>query len=52
MGNKNNAGHFCALITIIIWGTTFISRKVLLVGLFLSESKISLRKEVNHGLTK
>ena len=23
-----------------------------LVGLFLSESKISLRKEVNHGLTK
>lgn len=31
MENKNNAGHLCALLTIIIWGTTFISTKVLLV---------------------
>lgn len=31
MENKNKAGHLCALLTIIIWGTTFISTKVLLV---------------------
>ena len=31
MGNKNTAGHLSALLTIIIWGTTFISTKVLLV---------------------
>lgn len=31
MESKNNAGHLCALLTIIIWGTTFISTKVLLV---------------------
>ena len=31
MENKNNVGHLCALLTIIIWGTTFISTKVLLV---------------------
>ncbi len=28
---KNKIGHICALITILIWGTTFISTKVLLV---------------------
>lgn len=30
MGNKKSAGHLAALFTIIIWGTTFISTKVLL----------------------
>lgn len=29
---KNTAGHLAALITIIIWGTTFVSTKVLLKG--------------------
>lgn len=32
MKNKTIAGHVLALITIIIWGTTFISTKVLLQG--------------------
>ena len=31
MGNRSIAGHLAALFTIIIWGTTFISTKVLLV---------------------
>ena len=30
MGNRKSAGHLAALFTIIIWGTTFISTKVLL----------------------
>ena len=30
MGNRKSAGHLMALFTIIIWGTTFISTKVLL----------------------
>lgn len=30
MKNKKTAGHLAALITIIIWGTTFISTKILL----------------------
>lgn len=30
MKNKNTTGHLSALLTIIIWGTTFISTKVLL----------------------
>ena len=30
MGNRRSAGHLAALFTIIIWGTTFISTKVLL----------------------
>ena len=30
MGSKKSAGHLAALFTIIIWGTTFISTKVLL----------------------
>lgn len=30
VGNQNIAGHLSALFTIIIWGTTFISTKVLL----------------------
>lgn len=29
MKNKNKTGHLAALLTIIIWGTTFISTKVL-----------------------
>lgn len=29
--NKKAAGHLAALVTILIWGTTFISTKVLLV---------------------
>lgn len=29
--NKTTAGHIAALITIVIWGTTFISTKILLV---------------------
>ncbi len=32
MGNRKSAGHMAALFTIIIWGTTFISTKVLLTG--------------------
>lgn len=31
MENKNTMGHFAALLTIVIWGTTFISTKILLV---------------------
>lgn len=31
MANKHTAGHLSALLTIIIWGTTFISTKILLV---------------------
>lgn len=31
MERKNTVGHVCALATILIWGTTFISTKVLLV---------------------
>lgn len=31
MGNRRLAGHLAALFTIIIWGTTFISTKILLV---------------------
>ncbi len=30
MENKNTAGHLSALITVMIWGTTFISTKILL----------------------
>lgn len=30
MENKNYTGHFTAVLTILIWGTTFISTKVLL----------------------
>lgn len=30
MENKHTAGHLSALLTIIIWGTTFISTKILL----------------------
>ncbi len=30
MGNRRSAGHLAALFTIVIWGTTFISTKVLL----------------------
>ena len=29
--NKTTTGHIAALITILIWGTTFISTKILLV---------------------
>ena len=32
MHNERLAGHVCAAITILIWGTTFISTKVLLTG--------------------
>ena len=32
MENKKSAGHLAALFTIFIWGTTFISTKVLLVA--------------------
>lgn len=31
MGNRKTIGHFAALLTIIIWGTTFISTKILLM---------------------
>ena len=30
MENKHTTGHLLALLTIIIWGTTFISTKILL----------------------
>lgn len=32
MNQNNTAGHLSALLTIVIWGTTFISTKVLLTG--------------------
>lgn len=32
MANKQGMGHLAALLTIVIWGTTFISTKVLLVN--------------------
>lgn len=32
MSKNNTAGHLSALLTIIIWGTTFISTKILLVS--------------------
>ena len=31
MGNKNTVGHLLAILTIVIWGTTFISTKILLI---------------------
>ena len=31
MEHRETAGHLAALLTIIVWGTTFISTKVLLV---------------------
>jgi drug/metabolite transporter (DMT)-like permease len=31
MENENTIGHLAALLTIVIWGTTFISTKILLV---------------------
>ena len=31
MWNKKTFGHLAALLTIVIWGTTFISTKILLV---------------------
>ncbi len=30
MGNRKTIGHMAALLTIVIWGTTFISTKILL----------------------
>lgn len=32
MENKTTAGHLAALLTIVIWGTTFISTKILLMS--------------------
>lgn len=32
MENKKTLGHLSALLTVVIWGTTFISTKVLLTG--------------------
>ena len=32
MGNKTALGHLAALLTITVWGTTFISTKLLLTG--------------------
>ncbi|WP_244834571.1 DMT family transporter [Clostridium sp. BJN0001] len=32
MNNKNANGHLIALLTILLWGTTFISTKILLVS--------------------
>lgn len=32
MDKKTTAGHVTALVTIVIWGTTFISTKILLAG--------------------
>ena len=32
MGNKKTFGHLAALLTIVIWGTTFISTKILLAA--------------------
>ena len=53
MKANGTAGHIAALFTIIIWGTTSISAEILLAGLFLSESKLFLRKEEKqNGLAK
>ena len=38
MNGKTWAGHAAALLTILIWGTTFISTKVLLTALSPVES--------------
>jgi len=37
MKNKNSFGHLIAIITIIIWGTTFISTKILLASFSAEE---------------
>lgn len=37
MNQKNAVGHLSALFTIFLWGTTFISTKILLVGLTPTE---------------
>lgn len=37
MKNKNAMGHLAALLTIVIWGTTFISTKILLVSFLPAE---------------
>lgn len=33
MGSKLGSGHVAALVTILIWGTTFVSTKILLGAL-------------------
>ena len=32
MKNQNMAGHLAAMLTVLLWGTTFISTKILLAG--------------------
>ena len=32
MKNQNMAGHLAAILTVLLWGTTFISTKILLTG--------------------
>ena len=32
MNKKTTVGHTMALVTIVIWGTTFLSTKILLAG--------------------
>lgn len=32
MGENNNIGHLLAMLTVFLWGTTFISTKILLTG--------------------
>lgn len=37
MDKKTTTGYITALITIVIWGTTFLSTKILLAGFTLIE---------------
>lgn len=46
MKNSQTMGHLCALFTIIIWGTTFISTKILLTDLQPVEILFLDRKSV------
>ena len=48
MKGNGTAGHFSALLTIIIWGTTFISTKVLVAIL---HEKITALAAVGTVLT-
>lgn len=62
MDKKTTAGHITALITIVIWGTTFISTKILLADftsieilfmlpfLFVFDFKVNVKKSLSSVL--
>jgi len=51
MEHKKTAGHLAALITIFIWGTTFISTKILLVD-FQPVEILFFRFVMGFGIVK